>query len=252
MAVTDTRRTHDGTALVTGAARRVGAAIASALHARGLTVAVHYRDSAAEAATLVDILNARRADSALAVCADLGRSGQARRLVDEAVARLGGLDVLVNNASSFFPTPLATVTEEQFDDLLGSNLKGPVFVSAAAAPHLRARAGAIVNITDIHARYPLHHHAVYCAAKAGLESLTRALARDLAPQVRVNAVAPGAILWPERGIGADERAAILASTELERLGAPDDIAGAVVYLALDAPYVTGQILSVDGGRTLGP
>lgn len=252
MAASDARQAHGRAALVTGAARRVGAAIASALHARGLAVVVHYRDSATDATALVDTLNARRAGSALALRADLAQAAQARRLVDEAAARFGGLDVVVNNASSFFPTPIQDVTEEQFDDLIGSNLKGPVFVSAAAAVHLRARAGAIVNITDIHARYPLRLHPVYCAAKAGLESLTRSLARDLAPRVRVNGVAPGAILWPEHGISAHERAAILASTELERLGSPEDIAGAVVYLALDAPYVTGQILSVDGGRTLGP
>jgi len=250
--VTDTRQTHSRVALVTGAARRVGAAIARALHARGLAVGVHYHGSRTEALALVDTLNAARAGSAQAFRADLARADQARRLVADVVSSLGALDVLVNNASSFFPTPIDTVSEEQFDDLVGSNLKGPVFVSGAAAAPLRARGGAIVNITDIHARYPLHQHPVYCAAKAGLESLTRSLARDLAPQVRVNGVAPGAILWPERGVGAAERAAIIASTELERVGAPDDIAGAVVYLALDAPYVTGQILSVDGGRTLGP
>lgn len=250
--MTDRLQTHSRVALVTGAARRVGATIARALHARGLAVAVHYRGSDAEALALVDALNAARAGSAHPFRADLARPEQARRLVADVVSQLGALDVLVNNASSFFPTPIETVDEAQFDDLLGSNLKGPVFVSGAAAAQLRARGGAIVNITDIHARFPLHEHPVYCAAKAGLESLTRSLARDLAPQVRVNGVAPGAILWPERGISAAERATIIASTELERVGAPDDIAGAVVYLALDAPYVTGQILSVDGGRTLGP
>lgn len=251
MAAHETRRTQPKVALVTGAARRVGAAIARALHARGLNVAVHYRESVTDAAALVDALNAQRTRSAHAFRADLGHAEQAHRLIEEVLERFGSLDVLVNNASSFFPTPIQSVTEAQFDDLLGSNLKGPVFLSGAAAVALCASSGTIINITDIHARYPLHDHPVYCAAKAGLESLTRSLARDLAPQVRVNAVAPGAILWPEQGVSAAEREHIIASTELKRLGAPSDIATAVTYLALDAPYVSGQILSVDGGRTLG-
>jgi len=239
-------------ALITGAAKRVGADIARALHGRGLRVAVHYRGSEAAAAALVAQLNAIRPHSARRFQADLCRSSECRRLIAEVIAEMGALDVLVNNASSFYPTPIGEVTEEQFDDLLGSNLKGPVFVTGAAAPHLRARHGAIVNITDIHARHPIVEHPVYCAAKAGLECLTRALARDLAPRVRVNAVAPGAILWPEQGQDEASKQAILAGTELKRLGTPHDIAGAVTFLALDAPYVTGQVLCVDGGRTVGP
>lgn len=239
-------------ALVTGAARRVGAAIAGALHRRGLSVAVHYRRSAAEAEALVASFNAVRPASAAAFAADIADAEAARGLVARVTARFGGLDVLVNNASSFYPAPLDTLTEAQFDDLVGSNLKGPVFLCGAAAPHLRARGGAIVNLSDIHARHPLKRFPVYCAAKAGLECLTRALARDLAPRVRVNAVAPGAVLWPEDMPEDAGRDTIVAATELKRMGEPADVAGAVTYLALDAPYVTGQVLAVDGGRTLGP
>ena len=239
-------------ALITGAARRVGAEIARALHARGLGVAIHYNRSADEAEALAAAQDARRAGSAVALRADLRDAAAARELVDRAGRHFGGLSVLVNNASTFYRTPLAEVTEAQFDDLVGSNLKAPVFTSAAAAPWLRDARGSIVNITDIHARYPAREHSVYCAAKAGLECLTRALARDLAPDVRVNAVAPGAVLWPDSGEDTDSRDNIIAGTELKRAGEPSDIAGAVAWLALDAPYVTGQIVSVDGGRTVGP
>jgi len=239
-------------ALVTGAARRVGAEIARALHARGLRVAIHYHRSAADAQALAAEMEASRPGSALALAADLRDATSARALVDRVAAHFGSLAVLVNNASSFYPTPIADVTEAQFDDLVGSNLKGPVFTSAAAAGLLREAGGSIVNVTDIHARHPARDYPVYCAAKAGLECLTRALARDLAPQVRVNAVAPGAIMWAESGQDTDSRESIIASTELKRLGEPGDIASAVAWLALDAPYVTGQILSVDGGRTIGP
>jgi pteridine reductase len=239
-------------ALVTGAAKRVGACIARILHRRGLRVAVHYRRSAQQAGALAAELDALRPGSAISVQADLCDAVAARTLVAEVLERFGGLAVLVNNASSFYATPLDTLTEAAFDDLVGSNLKGPVFTSQAAAPALRAAGGSIVNITDIHARHPARDHAVYCAAKAGLECLTRALARDLGPTVRVNAVAPGAILWAESGQDTESRDDIVAGTALERVGEPEDIAGAVAWLALDAPYVTGQILSVDGGRTLGP
>jgi len=239
-------------ALITGAARRVGAAIATALHRRGLQVAVHYRHSAHEANALVATLNAIRPGSAHSIGADLCDSEQARVLIERTVQHFGTLDVLVNNASIFYATPLEQITLAQFDELMGANLKGPLFLSAAAAPHLRQRRGAIINITDIHARHPLAQHPIYCAAKAGLESLTRSLARDLAPEVRVNAVAPGAILWPAQAPTKAAQAAIINATELKRLGEPEDIAGAVAYLALDSQYVTGQILTIDGGRTLGP
>jgi len=239
-------------ALVTGAARRVGAEIARTLHARGMRVAIHHHRSADDAGALAASLDAQRPGSAIALRADLRDAAAARTLVSRVCEHFGGLAVLVNNASTFYRTPLAEITEAQFDDLIGSNLKAPVFVSAAAAPALREARGSIVNITDIHARHPARDHAVYCAAKAGLECLTRALARDLGPHVRVNAVAPGAVLWPEGGEDTDSREKIIAGTELRRAGEPSDIAGAVAWLALDAPYVTGQIVSVDGGRTVGP
>lgn len=239
-------------ALITGAARRVGAGIASALHERGLNVVIHYRSSAREATDLAAKLNTLRADSAHTLSADLCDTDEVATLVENAVAHFGALDVLVNNASSFYPTPLEHVSLAQFDDLMGSNLKGPLFLSAAAAPYLKRRNGAIINITDIHARHPLAQHAIYCAAKAGLESLTRSLARELAPQVRVNAIAPGAILWPEQILDAKAQADTIEAIELKRMGVPEDIASAVAYLALDGKYVTGQVLAVDGGRTLGP
>jgi pteridine reductase len=243
--MTDPAQAGAPVALVTGAARRLGAAIARALHARGMRVAVHYRGSRTEAEALVAELDANRAHSAHAFRADLCAANEARALAEQVLAHFGALDVLVNNASSFYPTPVEEVSEAEFDDLIGSNLKGPVFLIAASAAMLRDRAGCVVNISDLHARRPLPAHPVYCAAKAALEGLTRALARDLAPQVRVNAVAPGAILWPE---GAAASEAILAATALGRTGSPRDIADAVAYLALDAPFVTGQVLTVDGGR----
>ena len=248
----DTNETPPRVALITGAARRVGASIATTLHQRGLHVVVHYRHSTHEAHALTDALNSIRPGSAHPISAYLCDTGQTRTLVEQTVARFGALDVLVNNASAFYATPLEQFTSAQFDELMGANLKGPLFLSAAAAQHLKQRNGAIINITDIHARHPLAQHAIYCAAKAGLESVTRSLARELAPEVRVNAIAPGAILWPEPMPSEVEQAAIVKATELKRLGAPDDIADAVAYLALDAHYVTGQTLSVDGGRTIAP
>lgn len=236
--------------IVTGAARRVGAAIARALHATGADVVLHYRSSAQEAQTLAAGLNALRADSAFALAADLGRDSEPERLIDEVVARRGRIDALVNNASSFFPTPLGSIDRAAWDDLIGSNLKGPLFLSQAAAPFLKASRGAIVNLIDIHAERPLSGYPLYCAAKAGLLGLTRALALELAPQVRVNGIAPGPVAWPEDArISPEERAAIIGHTLLKREGDPADIAACVRFLILDAPYVTGQILAVDGGRS---
>jgi pteridine reductase len=238
--------------LVTGAARRIGAAIARALHGAGATLALHHRGSAAEAETLAAGLNATRPDSAACFAADLGTAAACAQLVTQVTARYGRLDGLVNNASSFFPTPLGTVGEAEWDRLMASNLKAPFFLAQAAAPWLaRTSGGAIVNIADIHAERPLKGYPVYCAAKAGLVMLTRALARELAPGVRVNAVAPGAILWPEPTPDAATQATILARIPLACTGRPEDIAGAVLYLLGAAPYVTGQVLAVDGGRTLG-
>ena len=241
--------------LVTGAARRVGAEIARTLHAAGANLVLHYRASAAEAEALAAELNALREKSALARRHDLQDCAGLPTLIDETVAYFGRLDALVNNASSFFATPVGSIDEMAWDSLMGSNLKGPLFLGQAAAPHLAASllpgGGCIINITDIHAERPLKGYPLYCAAKAGLLGLTRALALELGPLVRVNAVAPGAIEWPENDndFPPAAQAAIIEHTLLKRVGAPADIARTVKFLILDAPYVTGQVINVDGGRT---
>jgi pteridine reductase len=238
-------------ALVTGAGKRIGASIVEGLHAAGANVAVHYFQSAAAADALVAKLNGERADSALAVQGDLRHSATLKPMLDDIVGQTGRLDILVNNASSFYPTPLDSVTEEQWDDLLGSNLKAPLFLCQAALPHLRESQGVIINIVDVHSQRPLKNHPVYGAAKAGLGMLTRSLARDLGPDIRVNGVSPGAILWPESGMPEHIQNNIVSKTALKRAGRPEDIAAAVLFLVKDAPYVTGQILAVDGGRSTG-
>ncbi len=238
-------------ALVTGSARRVGAEIARTLHGAGANVVIHYRASADDAQALAAALCAQRPGSAIAVRADLLQTGALDRFVGDVVARTGRLDVLVNNASSFYPTALGQVTEDQWQDLIGTNLKVPLFLAQAALPHLRATRGVIINLADIHAMRPLRDHPVYGAAKAGLAFLTRALARDLAPEIRVNAVAPGAVLWPDEGIAERTQASILRQIPLGRAGTPADIAGCILYLVRDAHYVTGQVIPVDGGRSAG-
>ena len=238
-------------ALVTGAARRIGAATATTLHDNGMNVAIHYRGSAAEANALCDRLSSRRPDSAACFQADLLEPGAPTHLVAQVIEWGGGLDVLVNNASTFYPTPLGTIGEDAWQDLVGSNLKAPLFLSQAAAPALVESGGNIVNIVDIHARRPLRDHHVYGAAKSGLVMLTKSLAKDLAPDVRVNGVSPGAIMWPETGLSDNAQQAILEQVPLARAGKPEDIAGCVLYLLRDAPYVTGQIIAVDGGRSIG-
>jgi pteridine reductase len=238
-------------ALVTGAARRIGAAISRCLHAQGANVAVHYRGSAADAHALCAALNALRPDSALAVQADLTAIASLPALVDTVTAWAGRLDILVNNASSFYPTPLGEVTESDWDDLVGSNLKAPLFLAQAALTELSKAGGVIINIVDIHAQRPLRDHALYGAAKAGLVMLTRALAKDLAPAIRVNGVAPGAIMWPEAGLSEQAKATILRQVPAGRPGDASDVAGCVLYLVRDATYVTGQIIAVDGGRSIG-
>jgi pteridine reductase len=236
--------------LVTGAARRVGAEIVRTLHGAGAKVMIHYRRDHEAAVALQADLNGARPGSAAVIHAELGDAGAPAQLVGATVALFGRLDGLVNNASSFFPTPLETLDEAQWNDLIGSNLKAPLFLAREAAPHLRHRGGSIVNIVDIHAERPLRGYPVYSVAKAGLAGLTRALAIELAPQVRVNGVAPGPIAWPEDGqFDAAARAGIIAHTLLSREGTPADIARAVRFLMLEAPYVTGQILAVDGGRS---
>jgi pteridine reductase len=238
-------------ALITGAGRRVGAAIARTLHREGVGVAIHYRRSATEANALAGELNDLRPDSALTLQADLLDTGALSTLVDKVIGHAGRLDILVNNASSFYPTPLTGITEQQWTDLLGTNLKAPLFLAQAALPHLKTARGVIINIADIHAMRPLRDHSMYGAAKAGLAFLTRALARDLAPDVRVNGVAPGAILWPEGGVSDQMRDTVLQQIPMKRLGDPTDIATCVLYLVRDAHYVTGQIIAVDGGRSVG-
>jgi pteridine reductase len=238
-------------ALVTGAGKRIGAAIARTLHAAGANVAIHYFTSSAPADALAAELNASRPDSALALQADLREIGEMTRLVEALVADTGNLAMLINNASTFYPTPLGTITESQWHDLIDSNLKAPLFLSQAALPYLREAHGVIVNIVDVHSQRPLRDHVVYGAAKAGLAMLTRSLAKDLGPTIRVNGVSPGAILWPESGVSDAVQRSIIKETALKRLGDPQDIASAVLFLVRDAPYVTGQILAVDGGRSVG-
>jgi pteridine reductase len=236
--------------LITGGARRLGAAIARRLHAGGAAVAIHYRSSAAEARRLADELNGLRPDSAAAFGCDLLELDTLPGLVASVIDRFGRLDVLVNNASSFMPTPVGTITGSQFDDLVGTNLRAPLFLSQAAAPALRETRGLILNLADIHGLRPLKSHPVYSAAKAGLIMLTRSLARELGPEVRVNAIAPGPVLWPEGGLEQSLQNEIISKTALKRSGSPEDIARAAYFFAAEAPYVTGQILPVDGGRSI--
>lgn len=237
-------------AIVTGAARRIGATIVRALHARGIEVVIHYRSSADEAEALRDELLDLRSDSVALVRADLADDSAPERIRDAALEAFGRIDVLVNNASAFYPTPIGSATQAHWDELMTSNLRAPFFLSQACADELAAREGSIVNMVDIHGLVPLSSHPVYSQAKAGLIAQTRALAKELAPGVRVNAVAPGAILWPETEESPEAGREVLERVPLERQGHPDDIAGAVAFLALDAPYITGQILAVDGGRLL--
>lgn len=239
-------------AIVTGAARRIGAVLAEMLHERGLRVLIHCRSSRAAADALARRLDAIRPGSAAVVAADLEDDDAPRRIVDAALDAFGRVDVLVNNASAFYPTPVAKAGHSDWTALIDSNQRAPFWLSLAAAEAMAERGGAIVNLVDIHGLVPLKDHAIYSQAKAGLIMQTRALAKDLAPKVRVNAVAPGSILWPEGAAAQSDEALqdILERVPLARQGRPEDIAAAVGFLALDAPYVTGQILAVDGGRTL--
>ena len=238
------------TALVTGGARRVGAEIVRHLHAAGAQVAIHCHRSRAEAEALAEALNTVRAGSAGVSCADLLRSESIPALVNSVMERCGALDILVNNASAFYPTPFGELNDGQWNELMGSNLKAPLLLAQAAADPLRRARGLIVNIVDIHGLRPLPGYIIYSTAKAALLHLTRALARELAPEVRVNGVAPGPVLWPEAGTDDAQKRAIIDSTLLQRAGSPADVARAVRFFAADAPYVTGQVLAVDGGRSL--
>lgn len=240
-------------ALITGAAHRLGHAIAQRLHAAGYDVALHYRSARPELETLVAGLEAARPGSTLCLQAELADVARLPTLVAATVERFGRLDALINNASSYFATPVGEATADDWERLFASNARAPFFLAQAAAPQLRAARGAIVNMTDIYARHPRRDHALYCMAKAALEAATRSLALDLAPEVRVNSVAPGAILWGE-GAGDDDparQASMLARTPLARTGTPDEIAGTVLWLLRDATYLTGESLRVDGGRLVG-
>ena len=245
-----TQKTQIKTALITGGAARIGAEIARQLHAEGMNIVVHYRSSVNKAEQLCHSLNAIRAESAVPIHADLHQTDALPKLVAKAAASWNGLHVLVNNASSFYPTPVGEITEAQWDDLIGSNLKAPLFLSQAATPYLRESAGCIVNIVDIHAFRAMKSHPVYCAAKAGLAMLTQSLARELGPEIRVNGVAPGAILWPASEMDAEIQASIIERTALKRQGKPQDIARTVRFLVMEADYITGQVIPVDGGRSL--
>lgn len=237
-------------ALVTGAGKRVGAVIARTLHAAGYDLALHYRHAAEEAEALASSLEQRRAGSTCTVQCELADVDALPDLLQRVLDRRGRLDALVNNASAFYPTPVGTATVQQWNELFASNAQAPFFLAQAAAPALRQTHGAIVNLVDIYAERPLAGHPLYCMAKAALAAMTRSLALDLGPDVRVNGVAPGAVMWPSDGKPYDDQQALLARTPLQRAGSPQDVAGAVLWLLRDAPFVTGQIIRVDGGRTL--
>jgi pteridine reductase len=239
------------TVLITGAARRVGAEIARVMHAAGANLVLHYRSSAEDAAALGQELNAARAGSVLLAECDLLDIATLPGLVKTAVEGFGGLDILINNASTFFPTPVGDITEIDWDDLLGTNLKAPLFLSQAAAPALQLRQGLILNIADIHGMRPLRRYPVYSVAKAGLIMLTKALARELGPHVRVNAVAPGPVMWPADGLDQALQEKIIRRTALKRPGSAEEVARTCLYFASDSPYVTGQVIAVDGGRSIG-
>lgn len=243
---------HSDSAVVfiTGAGKRVGAALARHLHGRGFAVALHYRNARAAAETLAAELNAVRAGSCLPLQADLGDRAQRDALVPRIIAHFGRLDVLINNASSFSPTPIGDVTDTHWDDLFDSNARAPFFLSQAAAPFLRRQQGCIVNIADIFGQTPKPRHTVYCMAKAALIMMTKSLALELAPDVRVNGIAPGAILWPEGGKPNAEKDAIVQATPLARMGDVDDICQTAVWLIEQARFTTGQVIAVDGGRLL--
>jgi pteridine reductase len=238
--------------LITGGAKRVGASICRLLHANGANLMIHYRSSVNEARALQAELNLQRPNSVAIIQADLLNLSVLPSLVQETIKHFGKLDVLINNASSYYPTEIGDIQEEQWQDLMGSNLKAPLFLSQAAAVELRKQQGCIINITDMHVERPKKGYIVYSVAKAGLVTLTKSLAHELSPEVRVNAVAPGPVMWPEDNPQFDElyRQRVISQTLLKRIGEPNDIAKAVKFLIQDAPFITGQIIAVDGGRSL--
>ena len=246
-------KTNIQVVLITGAAKRVGATIARHCHHLGMRVAIHYRESAQAALSLCQTFNQQRANSALALAADLKDTPKLENLVAAVIKEWGQLDVLINNASSFYPVPFAKVTPSVWEDLIASNLKGPFFLSQLAAPYLKAQKGCIINLVDIQAQRPLKNYSVYCIAKAGCVMLTKSLAKELGPKIRVNAIAPGIVLWPDDETEFNEtlRQKIIAKNALKRAGTPQDIANTVAFLIQNADFITGQIIAVDGGRSLG-
>ncbi len=244
-------------ALVTGSARRIGAVTVRALHQQGATVVVHYRNSSDDAKALCDELNEIRADSCSNQQAELSNVSALQQMIDRIISETGRLDVLINNASSFYPTAVGEIKESDWDNLMGSNLKAPLFLSQAAAPYLKKTQGCIVNMVDIHSERPLREHPVYCSAKAGLAMLTKSLAKELGPEIRVNGVSPGAIMWPEADKADNDspemiaqHQSILDKTSLKKSGSAEDIAKAILFLVTQADYITGHIIPVDGGRLL--
>jgi pteridine reductase len=238
--------------LITGGAKRVGASICRLLHANGANLMIHYRSSVNEARVLQAELNLQRPNSVAIIQGDLLNLSVLPSLINETIKHFGKLDVLINNASSYYPTEIGDIQEEQWQDLMGSNLKAPLFLSQAAAVELRKQQGCIINITDMHVERPKKGYIVYSVAKAGLVTLTKSLAHELSPEVRVNAVAPGPVMWPEDNPQFDElyRQRVISQTLLKRIGEPNDIAKAVKFLIQDAPFITGQVIAVDGGRSL--
>lgn len=241
---------HQKIALITGASKRLGAAIGQSLHGNGMNVVLHYRHSAAEAEALCTRLNQIRCNSAAILQADLGDSACHAHLIERAVSIWNGLDALVNNASAFFPSTVGEITEAHWDELIGANMKAPFFLAQAAARILRTRRGCIINMVDIHGERPLKNYPVYSISKAGLVAITEALAKELGPEIRVNGIAPGAILWPEGDMSEEQKNEIISRITLRRIGSADDIARSVLFLVRDADYITGQIIAVDGGRRL--
>lgn len=246
-------KTNTKVVLITGAAKRVGAAIARHCHSLGMRLAIHYRESSEAAFALCQTLNQQRADSAIALSADLKDTPKLADLVATVIKEWGQLDVLINNASSFYPVPFTKVTPGVWEDLIASNLKGPFFLSQLAAPYLKAQKGCIINLVDIQAQRPLKNYSVYCIAKAGLVMLSKSLAKELGPEIRVNAIAPGIVLWPDDDTEFNEalREKIIGKNALKRAGTPQDIANTVAFLIQNADFITGQIIAVDGGRSLG-
>ncbi|NND81315.1 MAG: pteridine reductase [Gammaproteobacteria bacterium] len=238
------------TALITGGAKRIGSEVARTLHSAGLNIMVHYRSSRNAADQLVAELNEARPDSAASAAGDLHDIEVIPSIVQQTMDQFGRIDVLINNASTFYPTPIELLNDDFWNDLVGSNLKAPAFMVSAAAPHLRASEGCIINIIDIYAQRPLSNHPIYCSAKAGLEMLTKSLARDLAPEIRVNGVSPGAILWPENDNTELTQSQLLERVPLARMGHPQDIAKTIRFLVQEGTYITGQIIAVDGGRSI--